>query len=79
VGLRTYRARNGLSDRAWGHGAAGAETRRAKWRCRTKKGRESPEQVTLFKSVGVAVQDIAAANRVLAAAERLNLGTEVAL
>ena len=44
-----------------------------------KRGRESPEQVTLFKSVGVAVQDIAAANRVLAAAERLNLGTELSL
>jgi ornithine cyclodeaminase/alanine dehydrogenase-like protein (mu-crystallin family) len=44
-----------------------------------KKGRESTQQVTLFKSVGVAVQDIAAANRILAAAERLNLGTEFAL
>jgi ornithine cyclodeaminase/alanine dehydrogenase-like protein (mu-crystallin family) len=44
-----------------------------------KKGRESPAQITLFKSVGVAVQDLAAANRVLAVAERLNLGTEVAL
>jgi ornithine cyclodeaminase/alanine dehydrogenase-like protein (mu-crystallin family) len=44
-----------------------------------KKGRESPGQVTLFKSVGVAVQDLAAADRALANAERLNLGTEVAL
>jgi ornithine cyclodeaminase/alanine dehydrogenase-like protein (mu-crystallin family) len=44
-----------------------------------KKGRESPEQVTLFKSVGVAVQDIAAANQVLAGAERLNLGTDLTL
>jgi ornithine cyclodeaminase/alanine dehydrogenase-like protein (mu-crystallin family) len=44
-----------------------------------KRGRESPAEVTLFKSVGVAVQDLAAANRVLAVAERLNLGTEVAL
>jgi len=44
-----------------------------------KKGRESPEQVTLFKSVGVAVQDIAAANLVLAGAERLNLGTDLTL
>jgi len=33
----------------------------------------------VFKSVGVAVQDIVAAKRVLAAAERLNLGTEIAL
>ena len=31
-----------------------------------KKRRESPGQVTVFKSVGVAVQDIAAASRVLA-------------
>jgi alanine dehydrogenase len=44
-----------------------------------KKGRESPGEITLFKSVGVAVQDLAAADRVLAAAERLNLGTELAL
>jgi ornithine cyclodeaminase/alanine dehydrogenase-like protein (mu-crystallin family) len=44
-----------------------------------KKGRESPEQITLFKSVGVAVQDIAAANLVLAVAERLNLGTDLTL
>jgi ornithine cyclodeaminase/alanine dehydrogenase-like protein (mu-crystallin family) len=44
-----------------------------------KKGRESPEQVTLFKSVGVAVQDMAAANQVLAGAERLNLGTDLTL
>jgi len=44
-----------------------------------KKGRESPEQITLFKSVGVAVQDMAAANQVLAGAERLNLGTDLTL
>jgi len=44
-----------------------------------KKGRESPDEITLFKSVGVAVQDLAAADRVLAAAERLNFGTELAL
>jgi len=44
-----------------------------------KKGRESPDEITLFKSVGVAVQDLAAADLVLAAAERLNLGTELAL
>jgi ornithine cyclodeaminase/alanine dehydrogenase-like protein (mu-crystallin family) len=44
-----------------------------------KKGRESPGQVTLFKSVGVAVQDLAAADRALANAERLNLGAEVVL
>jgi alanine dehydrogenase len=44
-----------------------------------KAGRESDDEVTLFKSVGVAVQDVAAAARVLAAAERLGLGVEVAL
>ena len=44
-----------------------------------KPGRVSPEEITLFKSVGVAVQDVAAADAVLEAAERLSLGTEVAL
>ncbi|MBL7063430.1 MAG: hypothetical protein ISS49_04380 [Anaerolineae bacterium] len=44
-----------------------------------KPGRASPEEVTLFKSVGVAVQDVAAASAVLEAAQRLGLGTEVAL
>jgi len=44
-----------------------------------KTGRESADQVTLFKSVGVAVQDLLAADRALANAARLNLGTELAL
>jgi len=44
-----------------------------------KPGRASSEEVTLFKSVGVAVQDVAAASAVLEAARRLKLGTEVAL
>ncbi len=44
-----------------------------------KPGRESPEEITFFKSVGVAVQDVAAANAVLQAAVRLNLGTEIDL
>jgi len=44
-----------------------------------KPGRASPEEITLFKSVGVAVQDVAAAGAVLEAARRLNLGAEVAL
>ena len=44
-----------------------------------KPGRVSPEEITLFKSVGVAVQDVAAASAVLAVAQRLGLGTEVAL
>ncbi len=42
-------------------------------------GRESPGQVTLFKSVGVAVQDIAAATRALRIAEERGLGTLVTL
>ena len=45
----------------------------------TKPGRTDPETVTFFKSVGIAIQDLAAASRVLANAERLGLGTEVAL
>ncbi len=44
-----------------------------------KKGRESETEITFFKSVGVAVQDLAAAGRVLANAERLGLGTELAM
>jgi len=44
-----------------------------------KPGRVTPEEITLFKSVGVAVQDVAAASAVLEAARRLNLGTEAAL
>jgi alanine dehydrogenase len=44
-----------------------------------KPGRTSPQEVTLFKSVGVAVQDVAAASAVLTAAKRLGLGAEAAL
>jgi len=44
-----------------------------------RPGRESADEVTLFKSVGVAVQDLAAADRALANAERLGLGTELDL
>jgi ornithine cyclodeaminase/alanine dehydrogenase-like protein (mu-crystallin family) len=44
-----------------------------------KPGREADDEVTLFKSVGVAVQDVAAAAQVLAAAERLGLGVDVTL
>ena len=44
-----------------------------------KPGRESVDEITFFKSVGVAVQDVAAANAVLQAAREMNLGTEVAL
>ncbi len=44
-----------------------------------KPGRSSETEVTLFKSVGVAVQDVAAAARVYDQAMRWNLGTAVTL
>ncbi|MHC4946338.1 MAG: ornithine cyclodeaminase family protein, partial [Planctomycetota bacterium] len=43
----------------------------------TKPGRASDDEITLFKSVGLAVQDLSSASRVLAEAERMNLGKEV--
>lgn len=42
-----------------------------------KPGRQSPAEITFFKSVGVAVQDVAAASAVLAEAQRLGLGQPV--
>jgi ornithine cyclodeaminase len=42
-------------------------------------GRTSPEQLTLYKSVGLAVQDAAAAAVVLAAARDRGLGRELDL
>lgn len=47
--------------------------------CGVKPGRESAREITLFKSVGVAVQDVAAARAVLDAAQKIGLGTGVAL
>jgi ornithine cyclodeaminase/alanine dehydrogenase-like protein (mu-crystallin family) len=44
-----------------------------------RPGRTSPDQITLYKSVGVAVQDAAAAALVLATARGRGVGTEVAL
>ena len=44
-----------------------------------RPGRETYDEITFFKSVGVAVQDAAAANEVLRAAESLGLGTMVEL
>ena len=38
-------------------------------------GRTAPDEITFFKSVGNAVQDVAVASRVLAAAEKDGLGT----
>jgi alanine dehydrogenase len=43
----------------------------------SKPGRSSPEQITLYKSVGVAVQDATAAALVLAAARERGAGREV--
>ena len=45
----------------------------------TKLGRQSTEEVTFFKSVGLAVQDAAAAAAALKKAEELGLGTVVGL
>ncbi len=42
-----------------------------------KTGRNSPDQLTLFKSVGVAVQDAVAASLVVDNARRWSLGREV--
>jgi ornithine cyclodeaminase/alanine dehydrogenase-like protein (mu-crystallin family) len=44
-----------------------------------KVGRDSAEEITVFESVGVAVQDAAAASRILQAAEAQGLGTVVEL
>jgi ornithine cyclodeaminase len=45
----------------------------------TKPGRTSDEQLTLYKSVGVAVQDAAAAALVLAKAREIGAGRELTL
>jgi len=45
----------------------------------TKGGRTSTEQITLYKSVGVAVQDAAAAALVLSAARERSVGREIEL
>ena len=42
-----------------------------------KPGRKNAEQITFFKSVGIAVQDTMAAALVFAAAEEQGLGTAV--
>ncbi|MFI1304183.1 ornithine cyclodeaminase family protein [Streptomyces sioyaensis] len=42
-------------------------------------GRTSPDQITLYKSVGVAVQDAAAAALIVAAAREQSAGTEIRL
>jgi alanine dehydrogenase len=45
----------------------------------TKPGRTADDQITLYKSVGVAVQDAAAAGLVLRAARERGIGTQVPL
>ncbi len=44
-----------------------------------RPGRATPDEITFFKSVGIAVQDVATASRALEAAERMGLGVEVEL
>jgi alanine dehydrogenase len=45
----------------------------------TRPGRSAPEEITLYKSVGVAVQDLAAAALVVAAARERGAGLEIEL
>jgi ornithine cyclodeaminase len=45
----------------------------------TRPGRASPEELTLYKSVGIAVQDLAAASLVLAAARARGAGLTIEL
>jgi ornithine cyclodeaminase len=45
----------------------------------TATGRRSPEEITVFKSLGLAVEDLAAAEYVLARAEAENAGAVVSL
>jgi ornithine cyclodeaminase len=45
----------------------------------TRAGRTSADQITLYKSVGVAVQDATAATLVLAAARNAGAGRELVL
>jgi ornithine cyclodeaminase len=45
----------------------------------SRRGRGDPAEITLYKSVGVAVQDIAAAALVLAAARERGAGLEIEL
>jgi ornithine cyclodeaminase/alanine dehydrogenase-like protein (mu-crystallin family) len=45
----------------------------------TARGRRSPSEITVFKSLGLAVEDLAAAEHVLGRAEAENAGTVVSL
>jgi len=42
-------------------------------------GRRSSEEVTLFKSLGLGIEDVVAAWQVVTAARRLGIGTEIPL
>ena len=42
-------------------------------------GRTSPDQVTVFKTVGIAAEDVVCAARIVDAARSAGVGTEVAL
>jgi ornithine cyclodeaminase len=44
-----------------------------------KKGRETRDQITLFKSVGVAIEDVAVAAWVYQEAKKKGLGTDLSL
>ena len=44
-----------------------------------RRGRATPVEITLYKSVGVAVQDLAAAALVFSAAKERNAGLEIEL
>jgi ornithine cyclodeaminase/alanine dehydrogenase-like protein (mu-crystallin family) len=45
----------------------------------TAPGRQSDDELTLFRSLGLAVEDLAAAEHAVASARRLGIGTEVEL
>jgi len=45
----------------------------------TKQARRSPDEITLYKSVGLAVQDAAAAGLVIASAHRRSIGQQIEL
>jgi len=44
-----------------------------------KPGRSNPDEITLFKSVGLAIQDVSAAMRVYELARQKGIGQEIAL
>jgi ornithine cyclodeaminase len=45
----------------------------------TRPGRTSPDQITLYKSVGIAAQDAAAAGLVLEAARAVGAGRDITM